>query len=489
MHNQSQPRGMVYVVGVQAWEYFSYYGMRALLILYLTQKLLFTDQHAYALYGAYTSLVYVTPIIGGYIADRILGSYWSVIIGALFMVAGHTVLSIPTSDNLTLYTALALIIVGYGFFKTNSSCLLGELYKKNESARESGFSLSYIGGNIGAFVAPLACGYAAQTYGWHYGFGIAGIGMLLGLILFLTGRKHFQDVEKIRIDVIRAKTLGIPNGPLLVVGILLSVAFFSVILAHLWAGYMLAIVGAISLFLLAQIYIKCGEVGRKNLWAIIIFMLFGTLFWAFDQQGGSSINLFIERNVNKELFGWTIPASFYQSINPFAVIIGGALVAWIWRFLAGLGFTPKTLSKLGTGLFLLTLGFFLINTSSQLAMSTGHTSMLWVTVGLGLIGVAELFVDPVALAAITRLNPANATGTLAGIYMLLSGAVANYLAAWIATAASTETVHGKAISLTDAAQNYHHVFQSIFLIALTGFVISIVVNFLTRNKLALDSGK
>ncbi|MCL9779969.1 oligopeptide:H+ symporter [Vibrio sp. S4M6] len=483
MSNASHPKGVLHVISVQTWEFFSYYGMRALLILYLTQKLLFTDQHAYALYGAYTSLVYVTPILGGIIADRYLGNYWSVVIGALLMVAGHTVLAIPSTDNTTLYGALALIIVGYGFFKTNSSCLLGELYKNHESMRDSGFSLSYVGSNIGAFIAPIATGYFAKVYGWHAGFGIAGIGMLLGLVVFLSGKKAFKDVASINTAAMKSSTAGLPNTLILVLGVVVSVAFFAVMLAHLWAGYVLTIVGLAALCMMVKIYTRCDSEGRKNMWAIVLFMAFGTLFWAFDQQGGSSINLFIERLVNKHLFSWAIPASFYQSINPFAVIVGGVIVAWAWKLLARFNVKPKTLSKLGTGFLFLTVGFLLINISSKLAMQTGHTSMLWVTVGLGFIGVAELFIDPVALAAITRLNPANSTGTLAGIYMLVSGSIANYVAAWIASASSVATEHGQVVSLTEAAASYHDVFQTIFLIALAGFILSVVLNIFTRKTL------
>ena len=217
MQITSQPKGLFHLIAIQMWEYFSYYGMRSLLILFLTQKLLMSDEHAYALYGAYTSLVYVTPILGGYLADRYLGNYWSVVIGALLMVAGHAVLSIPSDDHITLYSALTLIICGYGFFKTNSSCLLGELYKGHESARDSGFSISYIGGNIGAALAPMLCGYAASRWGWHIGFGLAGIGMFLGLIIFSFGRHNFAHVQKVNKEALTRKTAGISHWLLILI--------------------------------------------------------------------------------------------------------------------------------------------------------------------------------------------------------------------------------------------------------------------------------
>nr|WP_305461678.1 oligopeptide:H+ symporter [Photobacterium leiognathi] len=287
MQLSSQPKGLFHLIAIQMWEFFSYYGMRSLLILFLTQKLLMSDEHAYALYGAYTSLVYVTPILGGYLADRYLGNYWSVVIGALLMVAGHVVLSIPSNDHMTLYTALALIICGYGFFKTNSSCLLGELYKGHESARESGFSISYIGGNIGSALAPIFCGYAASRWGWHVGFALAGIGMLVGLVIFSTGRKNFAQVQKANKVALTRKTAGVSHWLLIIVGVIAAAVGLVFVLKDLLAGYILAVILAFSALQMLRLYRKSDAEDRKKLHSIMYFMIFGTVFWAFDQQGGS----------------------------------------------------------------------------------------------------------------------------------------------------------------------------------------------------------
>jgi POT family proton-dependent oligopeptide transporter len=215
-------------------------------------------------------------------------------------------------------------------------------------------------------------------------------------------------------------------------------------------------------------------------------MLFGMVFWAFDQQGGSSISLFIERNIDTDIFGYHIPTAFFQSVNPVAVIVGGIAVAWLWKVLAARQISVRTLTKLNIGLFLLTAGFSLITLSSKLAMVSGHTTFLWLFIGLFLIGIAELFIDPVALSAITRMNPQGATGTVAGIYMLMGGSVANYLAANIAELTSTGTQATNTADLIASATQYHHVFQSIFIVTVVVLVLGLLVNFKNRNEPEYD---
>ena len=209
MKTPSQPRAIYYIVAIQIWEYFSFYGMRALLILYLTHQLGFDDSHAISLFSAYASLVYVTPILGGWLADRLLGNRTAVIAGALLMTLGHVVLGVESTSAWSLYVALAIIICGYGLFKSNISCLLGELYAHDDPRRDGGFSLLYAAGNVGSIAAPIACGLAAQWYGWHIGFALAGIGMFIGLMIFLSGSRHFRHTRGVDKPALRAvKSVG-----------------------------------------------------------------------------------------------------------------------------------------------------------------------------------------------------------------------------------------------------------------------------------------
>ncbi len=226
MKTPSQPRAIYYIVAIQIWEYFSFYGMRALLILYLTHQLGFDDNHAISLFSAYASLVYVTPILGGWLADRLLGNRTAVIAGALLMTLGHVVLGIDTNSTFSLYLALAIIICGYGLFKSNISCLLGELYDENDHRRDGGFSLLYAAGNIGSIAAPIACGLAAQWYGWHVGFALAGGGMFIGLLIFLSGHRHFQSTRSMDKKALTSVKFALPVWSWLVVMLCLAPVFF-----------------------------------------------------------------------------------------------------------------------------------------------------------------------------------------------------------------------------------------------------------------------
>lgn len=226
MKTPSQPRAIYYIVAIQIWEYFSFYGMRALLILYLTHQLGFDDNHAISLFSAYASLVYVTPILGGWLADRLLGNRTAVIAGALLITLGHVVLGIDTNSTFSLYLALAIIICGYGLFKSNISCLLGELYDENDHRRDGGFSLLYAAGNIGSIAAPIACGLAAQWYGWHVGFALAGGGMFIGLLIFLSGHRHFQSTRSMDKKALTSVKFALPVWSWLVVMLCLAPVFF-----------------------------------------------------------------------------------------------------------------------------------------------------------------------------------------------------------------------------------------------------------------------
>ncbi|EPY4419171.1 oligopeptide:H+ symporter [Escherichia coli] len=417
MKTPSQPRAIYYIVAIQIWEYFSFYGMRALLILYLTHQLGFDDNHAISLFSAYASLVYVTPILGGWLADRLLGNRTAVIAGALLMTLGHVVLGIDTNSTFSLYLALAIIICGYGLFKSNISCLLGELYDENDHRRDGGFSLLYAAGNIGSIAAPIACGLAAQWYGWHVGFALAGGGMFIGLLIFLSGHRHFQSTRSMDKKALTSVKFALPVWSWLVVMLCLAPVFFTLLLENDWSGYLLAIVCLIAAQIIARMMIKFPE-HRRALWQIVLLMFVGTLFWVLAQQGGSTISLFIDRFVNRQAFNIEVPTALFQSVNAIAVMLAGVVLA-----------------------------------------------------GLALMGFAELFIDPVAIAQITRLKM---SGVLTGIYMLATGAVANWLAGVVAQQTTESQISGMAIAA------YQRFFSQMGEWTLACVAIIVVLAFATR---------
>ncbi|WP_448686798.1 dipeptide permease DtpD [Klebsiella pneumoniae] len=445
MKTPSQPRAIYYIVAIQIWEYFSFYGMRALLILYLTHQLGFDDSHAISLFSAYASLVYVTPILGGWLADRLLGNRTAVIAGALLMTLGHVVLGVESTSAWSLYVALAIIICGYGLFKSNISCLLGELYAHDNPRRDGGFSLLYAAGNVGSIAAPIACGLAAQWYGWHIGFALAGIGMFIGLMIFLSGSRHFRHTRGVDKPALRAVKFVLPTWGWLLVMLCLAPVFFTLLLQNNWSGYLLAIVCLFAAQMVARIMIKAPE-HRRALWQIVLLMLAGTLFWVLAQQGGSSISLFIDHFVNRRLLNWDVPTALFQSVNAIAVMAAGVVLAWLMRPEGSVRSVLRVWLKFSFGLLLMGGGFMLLALNARHGAADGQASMGMMVAGLAMMGFAELFIDPVAMAQITRLNMPGVTGVLTGIYMLATGAVANWLAGVVAQQTTESQISDTAIA-------------------------------------------
>lgn len=444
MKTPSQPRAIYYIVAIQIWEYFSFYGMRALLILYLTHQLGFNDSHAIDLFSAYASLVYVTPILGGWLADRLLGNRTAVIAGALLMTLGHIVLGVESDSTWSLYLALAIIICGYGLFKSNISCLLGEMYEPDDHRRDGGFSLLYAAGNIGSIAAPIACGLAAQWYGWHVGFALAGIGMFIGLIVFLSGHRHFRHTQGVNQLALRAVKFALPTWGWLVLMLCAAPLFFTLLLQNDWSGYLLALVCAVATVIVARIMLRFPE-HRRALWQIILLMLTGTLFWVLAQQGGSSISLFIDHFVNRHWLSVEVPTALFQSVNAVAVMTAGVVLAWLARPESSIRSALRVWLKFAFGLLLMGAGFMLLALNAHGAQLHGQASMGMMVAGLALMGFAELFIDPVAMAQITRLNLPGVTGVLTGIYMLATGSVANWLAGVVAQKTTESQISDTAI--------------------------------------------
>lgn len=452
MKTPSQPRAIYYIVAIQIWEYFSFYGMRALLILYLTHQLGFSDRHAISLFSAYASLVYVTPILGGWLADRLLGNRTAVIAGALLMTLGHVVLGLGSDSTKSLYLALAIIICGYGLFKSNVSCLLGEMYAPDDTRRDGGFALLYAAGNVGSIAAPVACGLVAHWYSWHAGFALAGIGMFIGLVIFMSGHRHFRRVRRVNKPALCATTFMLPAWAWMVLLLCVAPFFFSLLLKNNWAGYLLAIVCAIAARIVVRIMVTFPE-HRRALWQIVLLMLTGTLFWVLAQQGGSSISLFIDRFVDRHVLHREIPTALFQSVNAVAVMAAGIVLAWL---ATPRGVTHSALRvwlKFALGLVLMAGGFMLLALNAHGGQESGQASMGVMIAGLALMGFAELFIDPVAMAQITRFNMPGVAGVLTGIYMLATGAVAN----WLAGIVAQQTTEPQ--SSTAALAAYQHFFS------------------------------
>ena len=394
------PRGLSTLFFTEMWERFSYYGMRAFLILYMTAPVAagglgFDVPRASSVYGTYTGSVWVTPILGGLVADRILGAYRSVLLGGIVIALGHFTLALRALPF--FYTGLALIVIGTGLLKPNATTLVGSLYDEQDARRDAGFSIFYMGINLGAFIGPLLAGGLAQKVDWHLGFACAGVGMTLGLIQYVLGRDRLRPaMERVASRVRRAAPVA--GAP-----------------ARAGGG---AILGFTP--------IEWGRIA-----AVVVFFVFAALFWAAYEQAASTLNLLVDRYADRTVLGWTVPSSWFVAIQPLFVILLSGVFAWLWVWLGPR--EPSTPAKFSLGLLFVGLSFVLLLPAGAIAQRGGGVlvSSLWLVGAYFLQVVGELCLSPVGNSAVTKLAPPRIVGMMMGVWFLSIGA-GNKLAGWVA---------------------------------------------------------
>ena len=433
------PKGLFICFATEMWERFSYYGMRALLILYLTKHWEFTDAASYLIYGAYTSLVYIMPVFGGMLADQILGSKKAVTYGAILLVFGHLGMTVESNQQI-FYLSLALIVSGVGFLKPNISTMVGALYEEGDPRRDSGFTIFYMGINIGAFTATLLCGYLGEEVGWAYGFGAAGIGMLLGLIIFLWGQKYLEGLAEPPSEKYMTKVSGVSyeNWAYISGVIMVLITWFLVqnsqLVGQLLGGFGAIFIGAWLLYAL----FKCAPEERDRLIVVGILILFSLIFWALFEQAGSSLNILTDRGVDRVIFGWEVPASMFQSLNAGFIFTIAPLFALLWIALAKRNMEPSTPIKFSIGIVLVGLGFLALvyGMQSSEALQTG---VIWIVLIYFLHTLGELCLSPVGLSSVTKLSPQRIVGFMMGMWFFASAA-GNYVAGLIAKGTAGDPV-------------------------------------------------
>jgi len=454
---RNHPKGLYILFFAEMWERFSYYGMRALLVLYLTKHFLFSDSQAYGIYGAYTTLVYITPVIGGMLADRFLGQRKAVMFGAILLVLGHMGMAVegePVRDAAVrdvgvmniFYLSLALIIAGVGFLKANISTIVGELYEKTDERRDGAFTLFYVGINLGAFAGALIAGYLGETFGWKYGFGAAGIGMLAGLVVFVWGKPLLQGAGESSNPVLLSKKqfAGLTTewviylATIAGVGVLWWLIRDSSTNNYVMFGQELTSVAMVlySAFLLTYGYIVWTAVStlkphaRNRILAALFLISIQVLFWALFEQAGSSLNLYTDREVDRTIFGQEVVASVFQSLNAMFIIVLGPAFAALWVFLGKRGLDPSAPAKFGLGVIQLGLGFLVLVWGAT-AAGTNLTPVIFIFMIYLLHTTGELCLSPVGLSAMTRLSVPKMVGLVMGAWFLASG-FGNFAAAQIA---------------------------------------------------------
>lgn len=465
------PKGLYVLFFTEMWERFSYYGMRGLLIFYLTQHFLFSDEKSYAIYGAYTALVYLAPVLGGALADRYLGARKAVTLGAILLVLGHIGMAIEglpatmtvidgvntvVRDEFFLqifYLSLGLIITGVGFLKANISTIVGALYARDDPRRDSGFTIFYMGINLGSFVAALLCGYLGQTVGWWAGFGAAGVGMLLGLFVFLKWQILLEGhAEPRNPSQLKEKVFaGLSREMLIYIGAVGGViVFWQLVQYQALVGQILGGFGTIVLaVILLYSFLKCDPVERDRMLVVSFLIFMSVIFWALFEQAGSSLNILADRNVDRDVLGVTVQASQLQSLNALFIFILAPFFAILWVFLAKRGWEPNTPMKFALALAQVGLGFMVLVYGAGMVGADGKIALIWIVLLYLLHTTGELCLSPVGLSVVTKLSVVKMVGFMMGTWFLASAA-ANYIAGQIAklTSAGNGTDGAEALART-----------------------------------------
>lgn len=396
---------------VEAWERFSYYGMRALLVLYLTSQLGFHDVKAYSVYSLFAAIGYAIPVLAGMLSDKMLGFQKTLILGGLILCLGHAVMALTYDTPSLVYVGLAFITVGTGFFKGNVTNLLGTIYNANDPERSRAFTWFYVAVNIGGAIAAIVCGCVAKSYGWHYGFGIAGIGMLVSILTFLKFRYLLGDNGTKPNDV-NFRNNVFPVQKSIGVAIVVCIASFLMLSNSEFAAPYFAKMGAVVLIILFFMFLRHTAEERKDMAALCILTFFTMLFYAVEMQLGSFINLFAERNVDRTIFSYEIPAASLQSINPIAIVMLGSMFAGIFAKLGN----AWNIKRFSLGL-LINAACFAVIYFGCLSAVDGSVKITYLIFGLLLMGFSEIAMAPVIQSLMTVLSPAAIKGFMMGFLM------------------------------------------------------------------------
>ncbi|MGW1060166.1 peptide MFS transporter [Micromonospora rubida] len=438
------PRALATLFLTEMWERFSFYGMRAILVLYLTAAVAdggggLRQSTAVAVYGAYNAMVYLMALPGGWVADRLLGARRSVLWGGVIIACGHYVMAVPVGWS--VFAGMALIVVGTGLLKPNISTMVGDLYDRDSPRRDAGFSLFYMGINLGGFAAPLVTGFLGERINWHLGFAVAAVGMTFGVIQYVIGGRHLGDAGARPADPLlgadrrRALTrFGVAAGGLAVLLAALAAAgLFTVdtMVNLLTATTVLVTVGYFTRILTDR---ELSGTERSRMKAYVWLFVFAASFWLIYDQAGSVLNIFAADRTDRDVFGFTFPASWLQSVNPILIIIGAPLFAWLWL---RLGHRVSTPVKFSVGLVLNGLSFVLMAAAAQAAVGGDLVSPWWLVAVFAIQVAGELSLSPVGLSATTKLAPVKYASQMMGLWFLstavgdaIGGQVARLAEAW-----------------------------------------------------------
>ncbi len=376
------PAGLYVLFFTEMWERFSYYGMRSLLVYYMIKHLQFTQERSSQIYGLYTGFVYFTPLFGGMLADRLIGQRRIVILGAVLMAIGHFMMAVESM----FFPALLFLILGNGAFKPNISTQVGALYPAGDHRRDRAFSIFYMGINLGAFFSPLVCGTLGEKIGYHWGFGAAGVGMIIGLLVYLSGQKHLAPDLITQKKASKRQTSSEP--------------------------------------MTAGEWLKIG--------AIFVMMALSIVFWSVYEQQGNTLALWADAHTDRMIFGWKMPASWFQSFNPLMIFMLVPLLNIVWDRQDRRGKEPSSITKMGTGCILLAAAFLILILPARQLAAVPRASILWLAACALVLTIGEIYFSPIGLSLVTKIAPARMVSMMMGVWFL-SSFFGNYLSGYLGT--------------------------------------------------------
>jgi proton-dependent oligopeptide transporter, POT family len=461
--DQSKTAGFVTLFLIEMWERFGYYGMTAVVVLFMVQRLSYSDDRANLTFGAFTALAYAIPAAGGYIGDKLLGSKRTTVLGALVLTCGYALLAVPDRPEL-LFPALALVAVGGGVFKANPANLISRLYEGEPARIDSAFTMYYMAVNVGATLSQIATPLVAIAFGWHIAFAVCASGLVLGLLNYLFMRRFLAHVGS-KPDF---EPLGVRRLGFVLLGIAVATVCVTFIIQNrdvARAIVALAFVAMVVIF--GQMMKRGSDRERKGLWAVIILTAEAMLFFIFYQQMSTSLTLFSLRNVDLDLFGYQVPAGQVQALNPIWIFILSPGLAWLYNRLGKKGEDFHISTKFAMGFAILALGFFLYGISGTFA-ENGKVSFFWMVAGYSFQSLGELLISGLGLAVVARYVAPSLRGFLMGVYFLSTG-LSQYLGSFVATYASVPE------GVTDPLQSlplYTNLFIKLGYVAVIGTVIA-----------------
>jgi len=498
------PKGLCVCFFTELWERFSFYGMKALLFFYVTKYHLFADEDGYLLLGTYAGLAYALPVIGGLLADRYLGMRKAVVFGGLLLCAGHfgmafegtaaaRVDGVVTRDAFALqvfYASLALIIMGVGFLKPNISTIVGRLYADGDARRDSGFTLFYMGINIGAFTSALLCGWLGETYGWAYGFGAAGIGMLLGLVVFILGQPHLHGAaEPANPALLRERVLWLPREWLIYVSALLGVVVVQQVLQAkltLLKTFELTATEAVAFVMTAVLFVwfvrftlrDCSAAERARMWGLMALIAVSILFWGLYEQSYGTWNAFADRVMNREGLGVEWSAAQLTALGGFFIFVLSPIFAWLWPRLDARGLNPSAAVKFGGGLIFAGLAMGCLVLAAKFPEANGKAALWWFVLAYFVLELGEMILSPIGLSAVTQLSVPRVVSLMMGVWFLAS-AFGEMLAGRFGTLAAVP--EGQTVTTADALAYFAELFSLLMWIGLASGVVMLLLTPLLRR--------